>query len=31
MAAEDPGLAIAASVPVHRLGIPEEVGNVVSM
>ncbi|EFQ26069.1 short chain dehydrogenase [Colletotrichum graminicola] len=27
----DPGLAIAASVPVHRLGAPEEVSNVVTM
>ncbi|KAJ6438669.1 calcium permeable channel [Purpureocillium lavendulum] len=27
----DPGLGIAASVPVHRLGVPEEVANVVSM
>ncbi|KAL2875247.1 hypothetical protein SGCOL_009537 [Colletotrichum sp. CLE4] len=27
----DPGLAIAASVPVHRLGAPEEVSNVVVM
>lgn len=27
----DPGLAIAASVPVHRLGVPEEVANVVVM
>lgn len=27
----DPGLAIAASVPVHRLGHPEEVSNVVIM
>lgn len=31
MALEDPGLAIAAGVPVHRLGLPEEVGNVVAM
>ena len=29
--ASDPGLGIAASVPVHRLGVPEEVTNVVSM
>ncbi len=29
--ASDPGLGIAASVPVHRLGVPEEVANVVSM
>lgn len=29
--ATDPGLAIASSVPVHRLGTPEEVGNIVSM
>ncbi|KAJ0272075.1 hypothetical protein COL940_010644 [Colletotrichum noveboracense] len=29
--ATDPGLAIAASVPVHRLGAPEEVANVVTM
>ncbi|KAH6892447.1 short chain dehydrogenase [Thelonectria olida] len=29
--ATDPGLAIAGSVPVHRLGVPEEVSNVVSM
>ncbi|KAJ3462230.1 hypothetical protein MRS44_010783 [Fusarium solani] len=28
---EDPGLAIAASIPVHRLGVPEEVANVVTM
>ncbi|KAF4983962.1 hypothetical protein FZEAL_754 [Fusarium zealandicum] len=28
---EDPGLAIAASIPVHRLGAPEEVSNVVVM
>ncbi len=28
---KDPGLGIAASVPVHRLGVPEEVANVVSM
>ncbi|KAI9152344.1 2-keto-3-deoxy-L-rhamnonate aldolase [Paramyrothecium foliicola] len=27
----DPGLAIAASVPVHRLGHPEEVANVAIM
>ncbi|CAM1509623.1 Fc.00g033620.m01.CDS01 [Cosmosporella sp. VM-42] len=27
----DPGLAIVSSVPVHRLGIPEEVSNVVVM
>lgn len=27
----DPGLAIAASVPVHRLGTPQEVANIVSM
>ncbi|EFY84598.1 3-ketoacyl-acyl carrier protein reductase, putative [Metarhizium acridum CQMa 102] len=27
----DPGLAIASSVPVHRLGAPEEVANVVAM
>ncbi|KAK0384626.1 hypothetical protein NLU13_8712 [Sarocladium strictum] len=27
----DPGLAIAGSVPVHRLGAPEEVSNVVTM
>lgn len=27
----DAGLAIAASVPVHRLGTPEEVANIVSM
>ncbi|PHH89561.1 hypothetical protein CDD83_5771 [Cordyceps sp. RAO-2017] len=27
----DPGLAIAASIPVHRLGAPEEVAQVVSM
>ncbi|QLI73175.1 Nodulation protein G [Metarhizium brunneum] len=25
----DPGLAIASSVPVHRLGAPEEVANIV--
>ncbi|TDZ21577.1 3-oxoacyl-[acyl-carrier-protein] reductase FabG [Colletotrichum orbiculare MAFF 240422] len=29
--ATDPGLAIAASIPVHRLGGPEEVANVVVM
>ncbi|KAF4849758.1 3-oxoacyl-[acyl-carrier-protein] reductase FabG [Colletotrichum siamense] len=29
--ATDPGLAIAASVPVHRLGAPEEVANVVTI
>ncbi|PKS05485.1 hypothetical protein jhhlp_008863 [Lomentospora prolificans] len=29
--ATDPGLAIAASVPVHRLGGPEEVSNIVTM
>ncbi|KAJ4144513.1 hypothetical protein LMH87_003394 [Akanthomyces muscarius] len=28
---QDPGLGIAASVPIHRLGIPEEVASVVSM
>ncbi|KAL2680368.1 hypothetical protein Neosp_007965 [[Neocosmospora] mangrovei] len=28
---EDPGLAIAANIPVHRLGVPEEVANVVTM
>jgi 3-oxoacyl-[acyl-carrier protein] reductase len=28
---QDPGLGIAASVPVHRLGVPEEVSNIVSM
>ncbi|KJZ75557.1 hypothetical protein HIM_05020 [Hirsutella minnesotensis 3608] len=27
----DPGLAIAASIPVHRLGYPEEVASVVTM
>ncbi|KAH7127357.1 fungal-specific transcription factor [Dactylonectria macrodidyma] len=27
----DPGLAIAGSVPVHRLGFPDEVSNVVSI
>ncbi|OAQ66214.1 short chain dehydrogenase [Pochonia chlamydosporia 170] len=27
----DLGLAIASGVPVHRLGVPEEVGNVVAM
>ncbi|KHN97314.1 short-chain dehydrogenase [Metarhizium album ARSEF 1941] len=27
----DPGLAIASGVPVHRLGSPEEVANVVVM
>ena len=27
----DPGLAIAASVPVHRLGLPQEVANVAIM
>ncbi|PHH75036.1 hypothetical protein CDD82_4624 [Ophiocordyceps australis] len=27
----DPGLAIAASIPVHRLGVPQEVANVVLM
>ncbi|KAF7555695.1 hypothetical protein G7Z17_g2000 [Cylindrodendrum hubeiense] len=27
----DPGLAIAGSIPVHRLGLPIEVSNVVSM
>ena len=27
----DPGLAIAASIPVHRLGHPQEVLNVVLM
>ena len=27
----DPGLAIASSVPVHRLGTPDEVANVVVM
>lgn len=27
----DPGLAIAASIPLHRLGMPEEVSNVVVM
>jgi 3-oxoacyl-[acyl-carrier protein] reductase len=31
MKESDPGLAIASSVPVHRLGIPEEVANVVVM
>ncbi|KAF7562158.1 hypothetical protein G7046_g1990 [Stylonectria norvegica] len=29
--ASDPGLAIAGTVPVHRLGQPEEVANVVVM
>jgi hypothetical protein len=29
--ATDPGLAIAASVPVHRLGSKEEVASVVTM
>ena len=29
--AEDPGLAIAAGIPVHRLGTPEEVANIVVM
>ncbi|KND93880.1 Acetoacetyl-CoA reductase [Tolypocladium ophioglossoides CBS 100239] len=29
--AADPGLGIAAGVPVHRLGVPEEVASVVSM
>jgi 3-oxoacyl-[acyl-carrier protein] reductase len=29
--ASDLGLAIAGSVPVHRLGAPEEVANVVTM
>ncbi|KPM46121.1 hypothetical protein AK830_g402 [Neonectria ditissima] len=29
--ATDPGLAIAGSVPIHRLGSPQEVCNVVSM
>ncbi|KAM3442840.1 hypothetical protein NHJ13734_002164 [Beauveria thailandica] len=28
---QDPGLGIAASVPVHRLGLPEEVASVVSI
>ncbi|KAM5360198.1 hypothetical protein ACJZ2D_013908 [Fusarium nematophilum] len=28
---QDPGLAIAASIPVHRLGEPEEVSNIVVM
>ncbi|KAF3403567.1 3-oxoacyl-[acyl-carrier-protein] reductase FabG [Penicillium rolfsii] len=28
---EDPGLAIAASIPMHRLGEPEEVANIVVM
>lgn len=28
---QDPGLGIAASVPIHRLGVPEEVASVVSM
>ncbi|GAO20104.1 uncharacterized protein UV8b_05160 [Ustilaginoidea virens] len=27
----DPGLAVASTVPVHRLGTPEEVANVVVM
>lgn len=27
----DPGLAITASVPVHRLGVPQEVANIVVM
>ncbi|KKP07873.1 hypothetical protein THAR02_00081 [Trichoderma harzianum] len=27
----DPGLAIASSVPIHRLGVPEEVANAVVM
>lgn len=27
----DPGLAIAASIPVHRLGHPQEVANVALM
>lgn len=27
----DPGLAIASSVPIHRLGAPAEVANVVVM
>lgn len=27
----DPGLAITASIPVHRLGHPQEVANVVLM
>lgn len=31
MMATDPGLAIAGSIPVHRLGLPNEVSNVVSM
>ncbi|KAM0449357.1 hypothetical protein ACHAPV_008813 [Trichoderma viride] len=31
MKESDPGLAIASSVPIHRLGIPEEVANVVVM
>ncbi|KAM6516353.1 hypothetical protein FALCPG4_014538 [Fusarium falciforme] len=29
--ASDPGLAIAASIPVHRLGQPDEVANVAVM
>ncbi|EQK97339.1 short-chain dehydrogenase [Ophiocordyceps sinensis CO18] len=29
--ATDPGLAIAAGVPEHRLGVPDEVANVVAM
>ncbi|OAA69681.1 aminopeptidase 2 [Cordyceps fumosorosea ARSEF 2679] len=28
---QDPGLGIAASVPIHRLGLPEEVASVVSI
>lgn len=31
MKESDPGLAIASSVPIHRLGMPEEVANVVVM
>ncbi|KAF5013555.1 hypothetical protein FDECE_454 [Fusarium decemcellulare] len=31
MREQDPGLAIAASIPVHRLGEPEEVSNIVVM
>ncbi|KAL9473814.1 hypothetical protein ACSS6W_008194 [Trichoderma asperelloides] len=31
MRESDPGLAIASSVPIHRLGLPEEVANVVVM
>ena len=27
----DPGLAIASTIPVRRLGCPEEVANVVTM